>query len=81
MQVHDRLIEARHHPGPARAEALRQADIALDQLRQYALLVCEWHWWSEGQFAHFSRLTEELGRLLGGWRRSSGHEPPGGGRR
>lgn len=70
MAMHDALIAARHLRGPARAEALRDADIHLDQLRQYALLAHRWRWWSEGQFEHFSRLCEELGRLLGGWRRA-----------
>ncbi len=70
MQVHDALIAARHLPGPARAAALRDADLRLDQLRQYGLLAHQWRWWSDGQFEHFSRLCEELGRLLGGWRRA-----------
>ncbi len=70
LQVLDQLVEARHTQHAARAEALRLADVRLDQLRQYAHLAHQWRWWSDGQYEHFSRLCEELGRLLGGWRRS-----------
>lgn len=70
MRVHDALVAARHHAGPARLQALREADLRLDQLRQYGLLAWQWRWWSDGQYQHFSRLCEDLGRLLGGWQRS-----------
>lgn len=69
MRVLDQLIAARHLPGGLRAQALREADMELDQLRQYAHIALLHHWWSPGQFEHFSRLSAELGRLLGGWRR------------
>lgn len=70
LQLHDALVAARHHRGPARVAALREADLRLDQLRQYGLLAWQWRWWSEGQYEHFSRLGLELGRLLGGWQRA-----------
>ena len=69
MRVLDQTIAARHLPGGLRAQALRDADVALDQLRQYAHIALLQKWWSPGQYAHFSGLTSELGRLLGGWRR------------
>lgn len=69
MQLHDALVAARHLPPAPRALALRDADILLDQLRQYLQLAWQWHWLSNGQFEHVSRLTAELGRLIGGWRR------------
>lgn len=70
MQVQDQLIAARHHAGAQRGQALRDADLALDQLRQYAHLAWTWRWWSDGQFQHFSTLCEPLGRMIGGWRRA-----------
>lgn len=70
MRVHDELIAARHLAGQARAPCLARADLALDQLRQYGHLAWSWGWWSGGQFEHFSKLCEPLGRLIGGWRRS-----------
>lgn len=77
MRVHDALIAARHASAEQRLSAIERADVALDQLRQYALLACEWHWWSEAQYEHFSRLSAELGRLIGGWRRSAQRQPSG----
>jgi hypothetical protein len=69
MQTHDALIAARHGSASQRGESLRQADIHLDQLRQYLQLAWQWRWMSDGQYQHASRLTAELGRLIGGWRR------------
>ena len=71
MGTHDALVAARHLDDGARAEALREADIRLDLLRQYLQLAWRWHWLSAGQYQHVSGLTEELGRLIGGWRRSA----------
>jgi hypothetical protein len=72
MQVQDALIAARHQRAAARLAALQQADIALDQLRQYGHLAWDWQWWTDGQWQHFARLCEAVGRPLGGWRRSAG---------
>lgn len=77
LRVHDALVAARHLSPPARSEALLDADIALDQLRQYLLLAWEWKWFNNGQYEHACRLCEELGRLLGGWRRGSARGPKG----
>jgi hypothetical protein len=70
MQLHDTLVAARHLDAPTRALALRDADITLDQLRQYLQLAWRWQWLSAGQYQHASQLTSELGRLVGGWRRT-----------
>ena len=70
LGIHDALIAARHLDGNHRAAALLDADIQLDQLRQHLHLAWRWHWLSDGQFQHVSGLTEELGRLIGGWRRA-----------
>lgn len=81
MQAHDTLIAARHSSAGQRAESLRQADIHLDQLRQYLQLAWQWQWMSDGQYQHASRLTAELGRLIGGWRRAVALDAAGGGPR
>lgn len=70
MQLHDHLIAARHRYGQARLQAITDADICLDQLRQYLYLAWEWQWLSNGQYQHVCAFTDEIGRLLGGWRRS-----------
>jgi hypothetical protein len=71
MGTHDALIAARHGSAAQRGESLRTADIQLDQLRQYLQLAWQLRWMSDGQYQHVSRLTTELGRLIGGWRRAS----------
>jgi hypothetical protein len=72
LRVHDELIAARHGTSGTRHAALLQADIALDQLRQYLHLAWRWQWISEGQLQHAATLCEELGRLVGGWLRAVG---------
>ena len=69
LGVHDALIAARHSSTAQRGESLREADIRLDQLRQHLQLAWQWTWMSDGQYQHANRLTAELGRLIGGWRR------------
>jgi hypothetical protein len=71
MLVHDALVAARHLDSAGRSQALRDADIGLDQLRQYLQLAWRWQWLSHGQYRHVSELTDELGRLVGGWRRGA----------
>jgi 23S rRNA-intervening sequence protein len=70
LAVHDLLVAARHLTPPARAQVLCDADISLDQLRQYLHLAWRWQWLNDGQFQHVSGLTDELGKLIGGWRRA-----------
>ena len=79
LRVHDRLVAARHLEMADRARALLEADIGLDQLRQYLQLAWRWNWLNNGQYEHVSGLTDELGRLIGGWRRSltSPHQAKG----
>ena len=69
MELHDELIAARHYYGGLRTGALVRADIALDQLRQYLTLSWKLRWLSNGQYRHVSEMTDEIGRLLGGWKR------------
>jgi hypothetical protein len=70
LGMNDALIAARHLEPVYRSQALRDADIQLDQLRQYLHLVWQWQWLNNGQYQHVSGLTAEVGRLIGGWRRA-----------
>ena len=70
IRAHDELVAARHVDESTRVRVLVEADIALDQLRQYLNLAYQWRWISAGQYRHVSELSDELGRLVGGWRRS-----------
>jgi len=35
-------------------------------------LAHRWHWLSDGQYEHVSRMVAEIGKLLGGWMRQAG---------
>lgn len=66
---HRELIRARKVTGPARAQALLDADIALETLRLQWRLAHELRCISTGQYEHGGRLIDEVGRLLGAWRK------------
>lgn len=57
--------------GRRQAEHLLQADMALTGLRKSLLLCYELQLWDAGQYRHVSGLVQEVGRLLGGWRKTS----------
>ena len=66
---HQQLIRARKVTGDARSEALLQADLELETLRLQWRLAHELQCISIGQYEHGARLIDEVGRLLGAWRR------------
>lgn len=51
---------------------LIQADVTLTGLRKTLLLCYEMDLLDAGQYRHGSAMVAEVGRLLGGWRRSTG---------
>jgi len=54
------------------AAHLLQADIALTELRRTLLLCFELDLWDAGQYHHVSAMAQEVGRLLGAWRKNAG---------
>jgi len=66
---HAELIQARKVTGPERAPALVRADIALETLRLQWRLAHELKCVSTGQYEHGAKLMNEVGRLLGAWRK------------
>jgi four helix bundle protein len=52
-----------------RGRYLQQADIELQRLRLYLRLCHRLEYFSGGQYEHISRMVEEIGKLLGGWRK------------
>lgn len=70
LDFHERLLEAGLSQGQTRAERLAQADVVLAKLRTYLRLCQELELLSLGQYEHASRMVVEVGRLLGGWRKS-----------
>jgi glutathione S-transferase len=65
----DDLLAAGLQTGSRRGENLERADLALARLRYYIRLSHEMTWLGTGQYEHVSRMTDEVGRLLGAWLR------------
>ena len=70
FDLRERLEEANLRQGAARRERLERADEALAKLRLYLRLAAQWDWLSAGQYKHVSTMVAEIGRLLGGWKKS-----------
>ena len=65
---HEELIRARKVTGPARAQALLQADVELETLRLQWRLAHETRCVSTAQYEHGAKLIDEVGKMLGRWR-------------
>jgi four helix bundle protein len=70
FDLQERLEEANHRRDRARLERLDRADEALDRVRIYLRLAVKWGWLTGGQYQHVAKMLTEIGRLLGGWRKT-----------
>jgi four helix bundle protein len=70
FNLRERLEEANLRQNDERLEKLAQADEELTKLRVYVRLAVRWKWFSEGQYEHAAKMIVEIGKLLGGWKRS-----------
>lgn len=68
LAFQERLIEA--SLSNQAVDSLRDADITLVKLRLYLRLCHDLQLLNPGQYEHVSRMIAEIGRLLGGWRKS-----------
>jgi len=73
LDFYDLILEAVTDPDH-QPERLAQADRLLLKIRLYIRLSHDLQCISVGQFEHASRLVDELGRLLGGWKRKQALE-------
>ncbi|MCP4211498.1 MAG: diversity-generating retroelement protein Avd [Halieaceae bacterium] len=71
FDLREYLEEANVRKGSARQERLARADEALARLRMYMRLVARMEWLSAGQYRHVAVMLDEIGRLLGGWRKAT----------
>jgi len=55
---------------PSQTAALAQADVKLKQLRFYLRISHDLELLDIRRYEHASRLLEEIGRLLGGWKKN-----------
>lgn len=70
LDFQETLIAAGLHRGRERVTLLDKADIQLAQLRQTIRLGKDLQLLSIGQYEHIAAMLVEVGRLLGGWRKS-----------
>lgn len=66
------LVAAKMPPGEARRDALRDADVELSELKLNWRLANDLSLLDARTFENGARLTNEVGRLLGGWLNKSG---------
>ena len=71
FDLRERLEEANFRTGSARRQKLVEADESLAHLRLYIRLAAQWQWLSAGQYEHVAKMVDEVGRLLGGWKKAS----------
>jgi hypothetical protein len=72
LNFQELLIDANACRGRARLGKLDLADAELDKVRLYLRLAVRWKWLTSGQYRHAAGLVTEIGRLLGGWKKSTG---------
>jgi four helix bundle protein len=71
LNFQESIIEANSLRGASRTEKLRMADAELRKVRLYLRLCEKWKWMNAGQYRHVSEMVAEIGKLLGGWKKSS----------
>jgi hypothetical protein len=64
------LQAANQYRGRERLRYLQAADISLDKIRLYTRLAARWDWLKPGQYRHCAIMVAEIGRLLGGWKKT-----------
>ncbi len=72
LDVLERLVDARYSTGAERAAHLAEVDRRLARLRVLLRLSHDRRYLSGGGYEHLSRRLDEVGRMVGGWRRGPG---------
>jgi four helix bundle protein len=71
LNFQETIIEANALRGKLRVDKLQFADAELRKVRLYLRLCEKWMWINPGQYHHVSEMVAEIGKLLGGWQKSS----------
>lgn len=71
LDILEELVEARFASGVALADALSTVDRRLTRLRLLLRLAHKRRLLDTGGFEHVMRGVDEVGRMVGGWRRSA----------
>ncbi len=75
LDLQELLLEAALSGEKRKRQLLAQADITLARLRFHLRLCHELELLGPGQYQHVANMVTEIGRLLGGWRKSAADEP------
>ncbi|HOT92937.1 MAG TPA: diversity-generating retroelement protein Avd [Anaerolineae bacterium] len=70
FDLNERLQEANYRHGQERLAKLKLADEALDKVRIYIRLAARLEWLTDRQYEHAAGMVAEIGRLLGGWKKT-----------
>jgi hypothetical protein len=73
LDFYDTILDGVMAP-ESQGERLDEADRLLTKIRLYVRLSYDLKCISIGQFEHAARCTDEIGRLLGGWKRKRAYE-------
>jgi hypothetical protein len=76
LDFYDTILEAVMEP-ERQDERLDEADKLLTKIRLYVRLSHDLKCISLGQLEHAARLMDEIGRLIGGWKRKRAREKAG----
>ena len=68
LRFQELLIEAAHQKNPA--AMLTNADAELDKVRTHLRMSLDMGLVNSGQYEHASRMLVEIGKLLGGWKKT-----------
>jgi hypothetical protein len=71
LDFQETLYDAQTQGGTTRQKFLRTADAHLNKVRFYLRLAYHKGWLLDGQYLHVSRMTDNIGGLLGGWIKAS----------
>ena len=69
LDILERLVDARYSTGGARAGHLAEVDRRLARLRVLLRLAHQRAFLPHRGYEHVSRALDEVGRMVGGWRR------------
>ncbi|MCL4862593.1 MAG: diversity-generating retroelement protein Avd [Caldilineaceae bacterium] len=71
LDLQEALLIANNQRDGDRLAWLDRADAHLAQVRIYLRLAHRLHWLNMGQYQHGAGMVSEIGKLLGGWRKTT----------
>ena len=72
LDILESIVEARFTPKGQKGRALMSIDMGLTRLRVLLRLCHDRQYLDHSSYEHLSRLVDEAGRMVGGWRSEAG---------